>query len=113
MTNPPKKLIKSVQVDTHDPYEFEGTLKNVQQFIEGLIAQHGPDAELDWNPDHWEHYDNETIPRLRFEVTVQRDETDEEFNKRVSAETAQKEAQDARDKAEFERLKQKFGETNV
>lgn len=104
-----KKIIR-VKVDHISPSSLPSTLSGVKDFISGLIEEYGPDALFDWDPYHWEAYDNNPSPR--YDVIIRREETDEEYAKRVQEENIRKEEQDKREKAEFERLSKKFGDNN-
>lgn len=100
-----KKIIKVVVEDV-SPYEFDTTLSSVKEKVDELIKEHGPDAHLDWDPDHWFPYDSSPSPRFR--IRIDREETDEEYKARLEQERKIKEDQDERDRKEFERLKKKF-----
>ncbi len=104
----PKKKIISVEVDTMSPSDFEGTLADARQKINELIDEYGPVARLDWN--RYFYYDYATQPSPRFELYVDREETDEEFEKRVVQEKKLEAEQEKRDRKELVRLQKKLGE---
>lgn len=101
-----KKIIQ-VMVASISPYDFDGKVSDVIDRLKSYADEHGPDVRLDWDMYHYEPYD--TSPSPRYRVLVTRLETDEEYAKRLAEEAAQQQARDARDRAEFERLQQRFG----
>lgn len=102
-----KPRLITLKVDTVSTYDFEGTLQSTLERIQELIAEHGPEARLDYNKYFYYEYDNEPTPQ--YEVIIQREETKEEEKARMAKEREIKSSQEARDKAEFERLSKKFG----
>jgi hypothetical protein len=72
-----------------------------------LIKVHGKDARLDYDSLYCEQYSSEASPR--FGVLVSREETEEEYNRRVTVEKELESTREARERAEFERLSKKFG----
>jgi hypothetical protein len=95
-------------VDDVSTWEFEGTLATVLERVQALIQKHGPDARLDYNRNFYYDYDNDPTPR--FELYVEREENDEEFNKRLAEQAEYDRQREAAEKAEFERLSKKFGD---
>jgi hypothetical protein len=104
---PPKKHIITVPAYEISPYELEGPLGDIRILIDKWIQEHGSDARLNWDPDNWPQYQDSPSPQ--YEIMVSREETDAEFDKRVTEERIRQEAQDARDRKELERLQAKFG----
>ena len=102
----PKKIITKM-VTNVSPYEMEGTLQQVLTQIQQWITNHGPDARLNWNGDYWQQYSDSPSPR--YEININREETDVEYQKRIADETLKQTQQDARDKKEYDRLQKKFG----
>ena len=102
----PKKIITEMVTDV-SPYEMEGTLQQVLTQIQQWITNHGPDARLNWNGDYWAQYSDSPSPR--YEININREETDVEYQKRIADETLKQTQQDARDKKEYDRLQKKFG----
>ena len=102
-----KRIITETKTDV-SPYDFETSLGDLYARIGHWIQKYGHDARLDWDPNF--HYPYEQSPSPRFNIQVQREETDTECEARVAAEKAAKDAREARDRAEFERLKKQFGE---
>ena len=96
-------------VDDVSTWEFEGTLATVLERVQAMIQEHGPDARLDYNRNFYYDYDNDPSPR--FELYVIREENDEEFNKRLADQAEYDRQREAAEKAEFERLSKKFGES--
>jgi hypothetical protein len=97
-------------------YDFDGTLKDVRKFIDGLIEEYGEGATL--SPDTEWDYDGD---RSIFELYYEREETDAEMNKRLEAARKQRERRkvqkakeaverEARERKELARLKEKYGE---
>jgi hypothetical protein len=102
-----KKKIITVSLSDISPYELEGTLADVKNQIQSWIEQYGPTARLNWNPDHWPQYNDSPAPQ--YDIRHDREETDEEYKKRIEQEAIQKSLQDERDRKEFERLSKKLG----
>ena len=96
-------------VDDVSTWEFEGTLATVLERVQAMIQEHGPDARLDYNRNFYYDYDNDPTPR--FELYVEREENDEEFNKRLAEQAEYDRQREAAEKAEFERLSKKFGKS--
>ena len=101
-----KKIIRD-NVGSVTPLDIDGSLKHLRERVNQLIAVHGENARLDWNPRFY--YDYDTEPSPRFEIYVDREETDAEYNKRIEQTKADNAAREAREKAEFERLAKKYG----
>jgi len=108
MKNKSTKRIITETKDQISPYDFETSLGNLHARIGQLMLEHGHTATLDWNPDF--HYPYDQSPSPRFNIIVRREETEKEYETRISYENAIKEASEARDRAEFERLKKQYGE---
>lgn len=89
------------------PYEFEGTLEEVRKRIGEWIEQYGRDATISWDP--YRHHAYEHSPSPTYYIHKQRDETDEEWQKRLADIKAREDAQHARNLAEFERLQKLLG----
>jgi hypothetical protein len=102
-----KKKIITVSVSEVSPYEFEGTLVDLRNQLYAWIDLYGPTARISWDPDHWPQYNDSPSPQ--YDIMVSREETDEEYNKRIKEEAVQKSVQEERDRKEFERLAKKFG----
>ena len=102
-----KRKIITVTAQTFSPYQFEGTLETVLKEVYELIKVHGKDARLDYDSLYCEQYSSEASPR--FGVLVSREETEEEYNTRVTVEKELESTREARERAEFERLSKKFG----
>ena len=67
-------------------YDFEGTLEDVRARIDEWIQSYGPKARLDWDP--YFYYPYESQPSPRYNILVDREETDEEYNVRTEKENA-------------------------
>jgi hypothetical protein len=89
------------------PYEFEGTLGNLLEKIEGLIKEYGKDQVLDW--DQWNYQPYEDDPSPTYRITTYRKETPEEYSARRQKEKEQQEGLESFERSEFERLAKKFG----
>lgn len=103
-----KKRIITETKDHISPYDFDTSLGDLYARIGQMIQKYGHDARLDWRPDFYYPYDQSPSPR--YNIQVQREETDREYEIRIAGEVAAKQAREARDRAEFERLKKQFGE---
>lgn len=104
----PERGSQTDTLDTISPYQFDGTLKKVQEFIVDLIAEYGEDAYLDWVRDNYAPY--ESNPSPVFFLKKCRPETDIEFTARLKAEEEYSKQKLAADKELFETLKRKLGE---
>ncbi len=102
-----KKTITETK-DIFSPSNFEGTLGDLSQKVEELIKQYGKDARLNYDKYFAYRYDNECTPS--FEVLVNRQETDEEYQNRLQEENDYKKKIEEKERAEFERLSQKYGD---
>jgi len=96
-------------VDDVSTWEFEGTLATVLERVQAMIQEHGPDAYLAYNRNFYYEYDNEPTPR--YELYVDREENDAEVKQRLFEQAEQTRNREAAEKAEFERLSKKFGES--
>lgn len=103
----PKRMVSDIRNDI-SPYDFEGSLADLQVRICQWIEQYGPGARIDWDPNF--HYSYDPDPSPRYNITVDREETDDEYKDRLAQEKKWQDDRDARDRAEFERLQKKFGE---
>lgn len=105
-SKPSPKLWLSSCLEEISPYEFEGDITAVQSRLNDWIVKYGPTVKLSWDPDNWEPYAESPSPIYR--IMHDREETDEEFAKRLDT-IAENEAKTlAHDLAEFERLKVKL-----
>jgi len=104
-----KQVITEI-VATFYSGHFDGTLASAAKEIQTLIKKYGKDAKLYYNPNHF--YPYEPDPSPQYEVSISREETDEEYDIRLTKEKALKDERERREKAEFERLSKKFGATN-
>jgi hypothetical protein len=77
----------------------EVSLKKVLQVIQDAINEYGEDATLDISGDE-----------VEIEILVARLETDEEYERRQQVEQQYSELRAKQERAEYERLKAKFGE---
>jgi hypothetical protein len=102
-----RKFIRE-QVDDVSTWEFEGTLSSVLKRVQELIDKHGPGAYLNYNRHFYYDYDNNPTPR--YEMYIDREETDAEVKQRLMVEANYARQREEADKAEFERLSKKFGE---
>lgn len=101
------KMIITETVEDIRPYEFDNTLSGLKTKIEELIALYGPDASLNWDGNHYEPYDENPSPR--FEIQINREETDAECDLRLQKMENYNKIQEERERKEFERLQAKFG----
>jgi len=80
------------------------TLSDALETIQSLIDRYGPDAIMIY--DYEELYSENKYLALYVEVP----ETDQEMARRIKEEERWESEKTARDRAEFERLKAKFGD---
>jgi hypothetical protein len=102
------KQIVTVTVSEISPYDFEGTLADMRDKIQGWIDQYGPEVRVNWNPDNWPQYNDSPSPQ--FEILETRKETDAEWQKRIDVEEKLTKSKAERDLAEYNRLKKLFGD---
>ena len=103
---PPKKIITEMLNDV-SPYELEGTLEQLLIQVQTWISQYGLTARFNWDPDNWPQYNDSPSPR--YEIKIDREETDKEQAIRLEKEEEKKQSQEARDLAEYKRLQKIFG----
>lgn len=102
---PPRKIIRD-NVKVIEPYEFEITLDELLVKMQDLIAKHGGEARLNYDPYFYYPYDQNPSPR--FYVNVYRPENDIEFEARVDKEEKQRTANEECELKELARLQAKF-----
>lgn len=100
-----KRIVKR-ELRIFSPYDFDGNLGDILSEIQDLVDLYGKDVRLDFEPDFY--YPYESSPSPRFVIYGNREETDAEYATRLDREATEKARQDARDLAEFNRLKSKF-----
>lgn len=105
MTKSKKKTIRDHLTDV-SPYELEGKLTDLRDRLDKWIEDHGPTAQLDWDA-HF-HHDYEVSPSPRYNIVLDREETDEEYEKRITKETRDKALRETQERVEYERLQKKF-----
>lgn len=105
MTKPRKISVRDYRCDV-SPYELEGTLVDLRNRLNDWIDSYGPTAKLDWDAHFQHEYD--PTPSPRFNIVVDREETDEEFDKRLVKEKYNRQLRETAERVEFERLKKKF-----
>lgn len=102
-----KRIKIRKQVEEISIWEFEGNLSTILERVQDLIKKYGPEARVDYNKNFYYEYDNEPSPR--FELYVEREETDAELKLRVLQTAEHIRRHEEAEKAEFERLQAKFG----
>ncbi len=105
MTKPRKISVRDYRCDV-SPYELEGTLVDLRNRLNDWIDSYGPTAKLDWDA-HFQ-YEYDPSPSPRFNIVNDREETDEEFDKRLVKEAHDRQLRETAERVEFERLKKKF-----
>lgn len=100
-----KKMIRAVARDDVK-YSLSGKLSEALEEIQKLIEEHGADATLDIDKE-CEAYSDYEYAYAR--VYIMREETDEEYAKRVAQEKKYAEQREQQDREAYERLKKKFG----
>lgn len=99
---PKRKIIRVLMENSLSTYDFERSLKSLRELVDRLIEQYGEDAELDFG-FHEEWNESEVFAIVKF-----REETDEEYEKRLAAEKKQRELVEDREREEYNRLAKKF-----
>lgn len=91
-----------------DDLIYAETLGELQQNVEKYIAKYGKDVKFDLDSGYLS---------IAATLTLQREETDKEYNKRLKDEAREKEQvlmkkqrQEEKERKELERLKKKYGE---
>jgi len=102
-----RKIIP-VSVEDFSPREFEGTLTALKDRVQMWIDEYGPESYVDWDPDFY--YEYEPNPSPRFNIMIQREETDQEYAIRTEKEEEAKALREKWDREQFEKLKKQFGE---
>lgn len=100
-----KKIVK-VAAEDNIKWELCGSLKNAREVVENLITRYGEDAAMDIDAEYADYGSSERSAYVR--VFIRREETDEEYMKRLIEEEKWRAAQEERDKAEFIRLQERF-----
>lgn len=107
MSKQKKQMVREIK-ETFSAYEFESSnLKDLKEKVDALIAKYGESAKLNYDKNYYHPYDSEATPS--YEVIVSREETDEEFNKRVNEENQWKAKKEDDERKQYEALKKKFG----
>lgn len=108
MTNKSKRKEIIEEVTDISPYDLDGkSIDEVIRYFEDKKQEYGSDIYLDW--DAWFCYPYESERSPRYFIKRKRLENDTEYETRLAAEKAAKEAQQQRDLAEFERLNKLYG----
>lgn len=102
MTKQEKRYVETELEDIK--YELEGSLQKARELIDRLISKYGKEARIDIGIEY--DYGSESVYT---KVYGKRLETDEEFDARVLHEMRARQAQEARDQAEYDRLLKKYG----
>jgi len=103
-----KKIIEVVARDDVK-YALKGTLDETLKEVKQLIKEYGKDARLDIDAE-CESYSYTDTRYAYARIFVKREETDEEYSKRMAQEAQYAEMRAELDKAEYARLKKQFGE---
>lgn len=104
---PSKKIIKLQKTDiveTISPYDFAVSLTDLQSLINVWITKYGEHASIDFDRYGNDPYSDSSS----FNIQVIREETDIEFELRMSEEISRKKINEERERQEFERLRSKF-----
>lgn len=100
-----KKTITAVVRDIK--YELEGSLLSAIQTLQNYSGELGPTAKLSIG-EAGEPYDYSDAQYAYVKITVEREETDEEYALRQAHEEAHRLRMEERDRNEYERLQAKF-----
>jgi len=98
-----KKIIQET-VEEVSAYSLDGSLASLSQQIADWTAEHGSNLQLSWCPYGYSQYSDTP----GYHLIKSREETDEEFAKRVVEEEIAESTKLARERAEFERLRKQF-----
>lgn len=90
-------------------YDFEGTLGHLENLVAHWVEEYGKDARLDYAREGYTQYSDSP----QFQILVRREETDEEYEKRVIEERRWTANREEQDRQEYERLSKKFGVKNA
>ena len=93
-----KRKNVTVSAHTFSPYDFEGTLEDLLKEVKALIGTFGSKARLDYDRYHHEAYSSEASPQ--FQILVSREETEEEYHRRVGVEKSLDDDREARERAD-------------
>lgn len=94
-----KKTI-SLLADEFRAYDWDGTLATLKDSVEKCIAKHGADASVEFYS-----YDGS----CDVQIYVKREETDEEYQKRIEIEKVHAEHRERIERTQYEALKKKYG----
>jgi len=89
-------------------YHYESVLKfleRIKSAVESIPVEHRPRARVGMGA-----YNEWDFPEPSFEITYFRPETDEEMRAREAREAEVARERETRDRATYEKLKEKFGE---
>jgi hypothetical protein len=106
----PRVIRKTITetVSEMSPYEFEGKLSDMQERINSLIAEYGPDATLYWVYNHWLDYSDSPSPR--YLLQKDREETEAETDERLREERERANAIKERELKILAELQQKYAQ---
>lgn len=97
------RLVKSEVVDTFGVGQFDGSLRELADFISRLIERHGENALLAYGQhDSYDTY-------YSYAVLVSRPETDKEYENRLTIQKSMAAAEEAREREQLAALMQKYG----
>ena len=88
-----------------DPNEFGHSVKKMREDIDELILEYGQEIEVLFNEANRYYYDYEGA---YFELLKHREESDLEYQNRISREKTIKKEQEKADRLQYESLKKKF-----
>jgi hypothetical protein len=96
------------------PGRLDGSLEEAIQYLQELKNDYqdrlvpGSSLRLDWCRDFWYNYD--PAPTPMYLLKLDRPESDAEYATRIERESAQQQARELAERAEYERLAKKFKE---
>lgn len=109
-----QRLIITETLYELSPGSLGGGLDEAIQYLQELKNDYrgcltpGSRLRLDWNRDFW--YDYDPAPTPMYLLKLDRPETDAEYATRLARESAQQQARELAERAEYERLAKKFKE---
>ena len=112
MTKSQRRTVTEVLTEI-SPYTLDGDLdETIQRLIEERAAYSqrltgNARLRLDWDPNFYYDYDQNPSPR--FLLKLDREENDDEFNARILKEAQYRQEQERREREEYLRLQEKFG----
>lgn len=100
------KIIKEVVLEEYASFDGK-TLREMKQYVDLMIETHGASAWVSISKDYRSQWDDHESVCER--ICGKREETDEEYTKRLDDEQARKNIQEKHEHEQYEALQKKFG----